>query len=83
MSQNINLGDGCCCGPSIPGSRRLTFPDGSQVGIIGLDAVMEDLYQQGKLPDDTTAVEMVNWLHRNNYISPSAQKLYQGASCKK
>jgi len=38
---------------------------------------MEDLYQQGKLPDDTTAVEMVNRLHWNNYISPSVQKLCQ------
>jgi hypothetical protein len=77
MSQNLNLGDSCCCGSLIPGSRRISFPDGSQVGIIGLDAIMEELYREGKPVDATTALEMFERLRKKNYISPSAQNLYQ------
>jgi hypothetical protein len=76
MSQNINQREGCCCGPSVQNVRMLTFPDGSKVGIIRLDTVMEDLFQQGKPADSSTALEMINRLKRDNYISPSAQDLY-------
>jgi hypothetical protein len=77
MAENLSLGDRNCRGYSIPGSRRISFPDGSQVGIIGLDAVMEELFREGKPDDDATALEMLNGLHRNNYFSTSAHKLYQ------
>ncbi|MDD5701476.1 MAG: hypothetical protein PHU23_05435 [Dehalococcoidales bacterium] len=74
--ENLNLGDNCCCGHSIPGSRKISFPDGSQVALIGLDEVMEELLREGKPVDNTTALEIFNRLKRNNYISSSAQKLY-------
>jgi hypothetical protein len=79
MTQPLNLGN--CCGPSIPGIRRITFPDGDQVGLIGLDAVMEALYKEGKPPDDSTIMEMITRLREKNYISYSspAQELYQKA----
>jgi hypothetical protein len=69
MTQPLNLGN--CCGPSIPGIRKLTFPDGDQVGLIGLDEVMEILYKEGKKPDDSTAMEMISRLRDKgkNYIS--------------
>ena len=56
MPQPLNLGN--CCGPAIPGIRRVAFPDGDQVGLISLDAVMKALYKAGKLPDDSTAKEL-------------------------
>jgi hypothetical protein len=77
MSQNLNLGDSCCCKPSIPGSHKISFPDGSQVGIIGLGEVMEELFREGKPVNNTTALEMIERLRKKNYISPSAQNLYQ------
>jgi hypothetical protein len=77
MTQPLNLGN--CCGPSIPGVRKITFPDGDQVGLMGLDDIMEALYREGKAPDDATVSEMINRLReKKNYISysPSAQALY-------
>jgi hypothetical protein len=79
MTQPLNLGN--CCGPSIPGIRKITFSDGDQAGLIGLDAVMEALYKEGKPADDSTILEMITRLREKNYIShsPSAQELYQKA----
>jgi hypothetical protein len=73
MTQPLNLGN--CCGPSIPGLRKLTFPDGDQVGLFGLDEIMEALYKEGKKPDDSTAMEMINRLREKgkNYINYSSK----------
>ncbi len=35
-----------------PRCTKIAFPDGDQVGLIGLDAVMEALYKEGKPADD-------------------------------
>ena len=82
MTQPLNLGN--CCGTSIPGVRKITLPDGDQIGLIGLDAVMEALYKEGKLPDDETAAEIIARLREKNYIShnPSVEELYQKALLK-
>jgi hypothetical protein len=79
MTQPLNLGN--CCGPSIPGIRKITLPDGDQVGLIGLDAVLEALYEEGKQPDSSTAREMIGRLREKNYISSSStvEELYEKA----
>jgi hypothetical protein len=79
MTQPLNAGN--CCGPSIPGIRKITFPDGDQVGLVGLDAVLESLFKEGKSPDDSTAKELIYRLRANNYIpgSPSIEELYRTA----
>ena len=79
MTQPLNLGN--ICGSSIPGVRKITLPDGDQVGLIGLDTIMEALYKEGKPPNDATITEMIARLRENNYISgsPAAQELYQKA----
>ncbi len=80
MTQPLILGN--CCGPSIPGVRKLTFPDGDQVGLMGLDDVMEGLYREGKAADAATIAEMIDRLReKKNYISysPSGQSLYEQA----
>jgi len=76
MSQNMNVQGASCCGPRIPGLRILTFPDGSQTGIIGIDVVMEDLFREGKQPDEATVSEMISRLQHQNYITLSSQKRY-------
>ena len=79
MTQPLNLGN--CCGPSIPGIRTITLADGDRVGLIGLDAVLEALYAEGKLPDSSTAEEMISRLREKNYISSSStvEELYAKA----
>ncbi len=79
MTQPLNLGN--CCGPSIRGIRRLTFPDGDQVGLIGLDEVLESALKEGRLPDDSTAMELIVRLRAKNYIpgSASTEELYKKA----
>ena len=79
MTQPLNLGN--CCGPSIPGMKRITLPDGDQVGLIGLDVVMEALHKEGKPAEDSTILEMITRLREKNYISygSTAQELYQKA----
>lgn len=77
MSQNRNPSGGGCCGAPIKGLRRLTFPDGTQVGITGLDSVMENLYREGRLADARTAADILEQLKSENYFAPSARQEYE------
>jgi hypothetical protein len=79
MTQPMNLGN--ICGSSIPGVRKITLPDGDQVGLIGLDSVMQALFKEKKPPDETTVTEMIVRLREKNYIGDSApaQELYRKA----
>jgi Ca2+-binding EF-hand superfamily protein len=50
----------------------LKFFDDTQVGVIGLDDVMAELYAEGRKATDETAGEIIKRLEaRNNYIPPS------------
>jgi hypothetical protein len=52
----------------------LTFPDDTQVSVIGLDDIMAGLYSEGRKPTDETAEEIIARLvARNNYIPSSEQ----------
>ena len=77
MTQPLNLGN--LCGSSIPGVRKIILPDGDQVGLIGVDAIMEALYKERKLPDESTAMELITRLRERNYIgdSPKVLELYK------
>jgi len=55
----------------------ITFPDGTKSGIIGLDAVMEDLHRQGKPANEAAAVEMIERLEPHNYFAPSQLHIYK------
>jgi predicted transcriptional regulator len=63
----------------------LAFPDDSQVGVIGLDSVMTELYAEGQMATDETVEEIVKRLEaRKNYIlsSERARKEYSYALLK-
>jgi hypothetical protein len=50
----------------------LKFFDDTQVGVIGLDDIMAELYAEGRKATDRTAEEIIERLEaRNNYIPPS------------
>lgn len=49
-----------------------TFFDDTQVGVIGLDDIMAELYAEGRKAADDTAEEIIKRLEaRNNYIPAS------------
>ncbi|MDF1592068.1 MAG: hypothetical protein P1P89_11180 [Desulfobacterales bacterium] len=53
----------------------LKFSDDTQVGVIGLDEIMAELYTEGRKASDETAEEIINRLEaRKNYI-PSAERV--------
>jgi hypothetical protein len=55
----------------------LTFPDGTKSGVIGLTAVMEELYYQGKPANDAVVSEMMEKLESHNYFAPSERHIYK------
>ena len=77
MSQYGSPQGSSCCGASIVGFRLLTFSDGRQVGITGLDVVMENLYEEGRLADAKTASDIMEQLKSRNYFEPSSRQMYE------
>jgi hypothetical protein len=77
MSAQINQGTGPCCAPVVKGFRLLTFPDGSQAGVMGLEKVFDDAYREGKRPDQSVANELVSKVSENNYIPPDGWSDYE------
>lgn len=66
----------CCCAPPTPGLRMLTFPDGTQAGVVGLNEIFAAAYEEGRLANAETAEEIVEKLSVNNYVAPSVRKEY-------
>jgi hypothetical protein len=55
----------------------LKFPDDTQVGVIGLDDVMAELFAEGRKANDETAEEIIERLGaRKNYI-PSSERAHR------
>ena len=65
-----------CCVPPTPGRRMLAFSDGTQVGVMGLNEILADMYAENKQVNQETAEEMVDRLSENNYITPSFRQQY-------
>ena len=53
--------------------RMLTLSAGSEVGVIGLNEIFEDLYRDGKEPNTEIASEIVNILDSKSYIAPMSE----------
>lgn len=52
----------------------LKFPDDTQVGVVGLDAIMEELHFEDRKATDETAEEIIKRLEaKRNYI-PSSER---------
>ena len=61
--------DGWAFPPPAVGRRMLKFPDDTQVGVIGLDDIMAELYSEGRKATEETAGEIIKRLKaKNNYI---------------
>ena len=65
-----------CCTVPMAGVRMLTFPDGTQSGVVGLDQIFADMYSLGRAVTPETAEAMVEQLSTMNYIVLSARSKY-------
>ena len=55
----------------------LKFPDDTQVGVIGLDVIMAELYAEDRKATEETAEEIIHRLEaRKNYI-PSSKRTHK------
>ncbi|MCF8106533.1 MAG: hypothetical protein K9K64_13715 [Desulfohalobiaceae bacterium] len=52
----------------------LTFPDGIQIGVTGLDEIMAELYTEGRKATDETAREIIKRLEEKNNFIPSSER---------
>lgn len=75
MSQDTQKGLYCCVPPT-PGRRMLTLHDGTQVGIMGLNEILADIYAEGRQASADTAEEILERLAEHNYITPSFRQQY-------
>jgi hypothetical protein len=55
----------------------LTFPDGTQAGVMGLNEILAAIWNEGGQPGPETADEIVKRLSVLNYIPPSARSEYR------
>jgi len=65
-----------CCTPPTPGLRMLTFPDGTQAGVFGLDEIFAAAYREGRPANGETAQEIVRRLSAENYVAPGVGQQY-------
>ena len=54
----------------------LTFPEGTQSGVFGLDEILAAVYAEGRQVGPDTAEEIVERLAAKNYIAPSVRQRY-------
>ncbi len=71
---NENVG-GCCS--QLKGLTKLTFQDGGQVAIVGLDEVLAAVYIEGKQVTVETAQEIIKRVEARNYIASSVRGEYE------
>lgn len=48
------------------------LPDGDRVGLVGLDDLLESVFKEGKPPEDSTAMQLIDRLRAEIYIPSSA-----------
>jgi hypothetical protein len=53
----------------------LKFFDDTQVGVIGLDGIMAELYAEGRMATDETAEEIIKRLEAKGTYIPSSERV--------
>jgi hypothetical protein len=67
----------CCCVPPAPGLRLLTFPDGTQAGVFGLEEAFAAVYAKGGKTNAESTEEIIDRLSVKNYIAPTVRQKYR------
>ncbi len=55
----------------------LRFPDGTEVGVLSLNDVLDAVYREGRRVDHDTAEQIITRLAAKNYIVPSLRAQYR------
>ncbi|MCX5812463.1 MAG: hypothetical protein NT178_07945 [Proteobacteria bacterium] len=76
MADNAKAQGIYCCAPIISGFRMLSFPYGTQSGVLGLNEIFANIYNEGREVDVNIAEEITNRLTVKNYIAPSSRQKY-------
>jgi len=74
LPEEIEEVKSCYLSPPMLGLRTLTFSDGTQTGIVGLDVIMQDLYNQGKQANTATIFEIMERLEDENNLDAFDRK---------
>jgi len=67
--------DGWTTPQPVVNRRLLKFPDDSQVGVIGLDDILAELYAQGRKPTEETAEKIIQRLEEKKNFIPSTERV--------
>lgn len=70
MPNNCDTGSGCCDQP-VRAMSKLIFPDGSQVGVVGLNEIYAAMCAEGSQASEATGEEIINRLKATNFIPSS------------
>lgn len=70
----IEITGGCCAQPK--GLTKITFMDGTQISIIGLEEILAAAYTDGKPADLETAKEMLKKVEAKNYVASCSRDEY-------
>jgi len=62
-----------CCPPRVEGITHIDVGTRRiRVGMMGLEAVFQQLYAMGRCPEETTDAELVSMARKSNYIPERA-----------
>lgn len=65
---------GACCPKGDDSVTQLSLREGRSVGIMGLNAVLEQLLAMGRKPDEATDDELLGMVRaQRNYINPKPE----------
>ena len=79
MAEEKVQGGMYCCVAQVSGLRMLTFRDGSQSGVMGLDEILAAVYAEGRQEGVETTEEIARLVAVHNYIPPAAGQEYKDA----
>ena len=70
MPDNCDTGSGCCAQP-VRAMSKLIFPDGTQVGVVGLKEIFAVMCAEGRQANEATGEDIIDRLKAANFVPSS------------
>jgi len=68
-----------CCAAAARMARKLTLPNGFQVGIVNLESILKEVADLKLASDDAIKKELLKRVKIYNYVAPAADNDYSEA----